>query len=65
KEIGRSTAGVTLGKPLSISEDGASAPVFRAKNFGAPMAATPTPVAQGEETLSITVNVTWAIKAGP
>ena len=64
-EIYAKAAGVTLGKPLSISEDGASAPVFRAKNFGAPMAATPTPVAQGEETLSITVNVTWAIKAGP
>ncbi len=64
-EIYAKAAGVTLGKPLSISEDGAPAPVFRAKNFGAPMAATPTPVAQGEETLSITVNVTWAIKAGP
>jgi hypothetical protein len=26
------------------------------------MAAAPTPVAQGEETLSITVGMTWAIK---
>jgi uncharacterized protein YggE len=31
---------------------------------GAPMAAAPTPIAQGEETLSISVNVTWAIKQG-
>ncbi|WP_316167779.1 MULTISPECIES: SIMPL domain-containing protein [unclassified Bradyrhizobium] len=63
-EIYAKAAGVTLGQPLSISEDGAPAPVFRAKTFAAPMAATPTPVAQGEETLSITVNVTWAIKPG-
>ncbi|WP_315740687.1 MULTISPECIES: SIMPL domain-containing protein [unclassified Bradyrhizobium] len=63
-EIYAKAAGVTLGQPLSISEDGAPAPVFRAKTFAAPMAATPTPVAQGEETLAITVNVTWAIKPG-
>ncbi|MGJ5177833.1 SIMPL domain-containing protein [Bradyrhizobium oligotrophicum] len=62
-EIYAKAAGVTLGQPLAIAEDGAPAPVFRAKSFAAPMAATPTPVAQGEETLSITVNVTWAIKA--
>ncbi len=61
-EIYAKAAGVTLGQPLNIAEDGAPAPVFRAKTFAAPMAATPTPVAQGEETLSITVNVTWAIK---
>ncbi len=63
-EIYAKAAGVTLGQPLSIAEDGAPAPVFRAKTFAAPMAAAPTPVAQGEETLSVTVNVTWAIKAG-
>jgi hypothetical protein len=34
--------------------------MFRAR-MAAPMA-TPTPVAQGEETLSISVGVTWAIK---
>jgi hypothetical protein len=27
------------------------------------MAAAPTPIAQGEETLSVSVSVTWAIKA--
>jgi uncharacterized protein YggE len=54
---------VTLGEPLSITEDGAAPPpVFRGK-LAAPMAAgAPTPVAPGEEQLSITVNVTWAIK---
>jgi hypothetical protein len=59
-EIYAKAAGVTLGAPLSISEGGASGPMFRAKMAASPMAATP--VAQGEETLSITVAVTWAIK---
>jgi uncharacterized protein YggE len=55
-EIYARAAGVSLGAPLSISEGGGSpGPIFRAK-----MAATP--VAQGEETLSVTVSVTWAIK---
>ena len=53
-------AGVTLGEPISISEEGAPGPVFRSK-MAAPMAAG-APVAQGEETLSVTVSVTWAIK---
>jgi uncharacterized protein len=61
-EIYAKAAGVTLGAPLSISEEGAPGPLFRTKM--APMAAA-TPVAQGEETLSVTVNVSWAIKAGP
>jgi len=65
-EIYAKAAGVTLGMPLSIVEEGAPAPRFHVKMLAAaPMAATPTPVAQGEETLSITVNVTWAIKQGP
>ena len=60
-EIYARAAGVTLGAPLNISENGGSpGPVFRAKMMAAPMAATP--VAQGEETLSVTVSVTWAIK---
>jgi hypothetical protein len=63
-EIYAKAAGVTLGAPLSISEEGSPGPVFRTKMAAAPMAATP--VAQGEETLSVTINVTWAIKqAGP
>lgn len=63
-EIYAKAAGVTLGAPLNISEDGTPAPMYRVKTLAAPMAATSTPVAQGEETLSITVNVTWAIKQG-
>lgn len=63
-EIYAKAAGVTLGQPLSISEAGSPAPMFRVKTLAAPMAASSTPVAQGDETLSVTVNVTWAIKAG-
>ena len=59
-EIYAKAAGVALGTPLSIAEEGGPAPVFRAKMLGA--MAAPTPVAQGEETLSVTVSVSWAIK---
>jgi uncharacterized protein YggE len=64
-EIYAKAAGVTLGAPLSISEEGAPGPVtFRKMAVGMP--ASPTPIAQGEETLQVTVNVSWAIKqAGP
>ena len=61
-EIYAKAAGVTLGEPISISEEGAPTPVFRGK-MAAPMAAG-AQVAQGEETLSVTVSVSWAIKAG-
>ncbi len=60
-EIYAKAAGVTLGEPLSISEEGSAAPVFRGKMVGG-MAASAAPVAQGEETLSVTVGVSWAIK---
>jgi uncharacterized protein YggE len=62
-EIYARAAGVTLGEPLGISEEGAPAPMFRGK-MAAPMAAG-APVAQGEETLSVTVSVSWAIKPKP
>jgi uncharacterized protein YggE len=62
-EIYAKAAGVTLGAPLSISEEGSPGPMPFRKMMGGMAAATP--VAQGEETLSVTVNVTWAIKAGP
>jgi uncharacterized protein len=62
-EIYAKAAGVTLGAPLSISEEGTPQPVFRAK-VAAPMAAASIPIAQGEETLSVSVAVTWAIKSG-
>ena len=60
-EIYARAAGVTLGEPLAISEAGGPGPMFRGR-MAAPMAAA-TPVAQGEETLSVSVNVSWAIKA--
>jgi uncharacterized protein YggE len=52
-------AGVELGAPLSISEEGAPGPVPYRKSAGITASA---PVAPGEETLSVTVNVSWAIK---
>lgn len=63
-EIYARAAGVTLGSALSISEEGTPQPLFRAR-MAAPMAAgAPAPIAQGEETLSVSVAVTWAIKQG-
>jgi uncharacterized protein YggE len=59
-EIYARAAGVTLGAPLSISEEGNAAPVtYRRMSAGK---AAPAPVAQGEETLTVTVSVSWAIK---
>jgi uncharacterized protein YggE len=60
-EIYAKAAGVTLGAPLSISEEGAPGPVlYRAKLATAVSA----PVAQGEETLQVAISVSWAIKPG-
>jgi uncharacterized protein len=59
-EIYARAAGVTLGAPLSISEQGNSAPVPY-RRMAANMAVS-APVAQGEETLAVTVSVSWAIK---
>jgi uncharacterized protein YggE len=62
-EIYAGAAGVTLGAPLSISEGGNLLPYRRmAVGMAAMAAAAPVPVAQGEETLQVTVNVSWAIK---
>jgi hypothetical protein len=59
-EIYARAAGVTLGSPVSISEEGAAGPApFRKMAAGMAAAA---PVAQGEETLQVTVSVVWAIK---
>jgi uncharacterized protein YggE len=60
-EIYAKAAGVTLGAPLDISEQGAPGPMPYRK-MAAGMAMSPTPVAQGEETLQVTVSVSWAIK---
>ena len=59
-EIYAKAAGVTLGAPLSIAEENNTAPVPY-RRMAAGMAAT-APVAQGEETLAVTVSVSWAIK---
>jgi uncharacterized protein YggE len=59
-EIYAKAASVTLGAPLSISEEGNSAPAPY-RRMAAGMAAS-APVAQGEETLAVTVSVSWAIK---
>jgi uncharacterized protein YggE len=60
-EIYAKAAGVTLGVPLSISEEGNVAPVpYRRMAVG--MAAPATPVAQGEEKLQVTISASWAIK---
>ena len=61
-EIYAKAAGVTLGAPLEHfrgrrAGDRCSAPRWR-RRWPPP----PTPIAQGEETLSVTVSVTWAIK---
>ena len=62
-EIYAKAAGVILGAPLDITEGGTPAPMFRSKMVAAaPMAIAGTPIAQGEETLSISVSITWAIK---
>ncbi|WP_275198158.1 SIMPL domain-containing protein [Bradyrhizobium sp. CSA207] len=60
-EIYAKATGVTLGAPLSLSEGGGPVPLFKGRMATAPMAA-PAAVAPGEETLSVTVNVSWAIK---
>ncbi|MBN9005726.1 MAG: SIMPL domain-containing protein [Rhizobiales bacterium] len=62
-EIYAKAAGVTLGDPVSISEEGTPAPVMY-RRVAAPMAAS-APIAPGEETLRVTVGVSWEIKAHP
>lgn len=61
-EIYAKAAGVTLAAPIAISEGGGPMPLFKARVAAAPMAAAPVPVVPGEETLSVTVNVSWAIR---
>jgi uncharacterized protein YggE len=59
-EIYAKATGVTLGAPVSISEESSPGPIpYRRMAAGMPVSA---PVAQGEETLQVTVSVSWAIK---
>nr|WP_041345671.1 SIMPL domain-containing protein [Nitrobacter winogradskyi] len=62
-EIYAKAAGVSLGAPLSISEHGSSAPVMY-RRAAMPMAAEAA-IAPGEETLRVTVGISWEIKAAP
>src|SRR6202051_3963268 len=55
-EIYAKVAGVILGAPLSSTEGGAPGPILY-RRMAAPMAAAGVPVAQGEETLQVTVSV--------
>ena len=59
-EIYAKAAGVTLGAPVSISESGGGPMPMRFRKMETAMAAAP--VAQGEETLQVSVSVSWSIK---
>jgi len=60
-EIYAKAASVTLGAPVSISEENPPGPGPYRK-MAAGMAAAAAPVATGEETLRVMVSVSWAIK---
>jgi uncharacterized protein YggE len=60
-EIYAKAAGVTLGAPVRISEDGGGSPAPMVFRKMAGMAAS-APIAQGEETLRVNVSVSWAIR---
>jgi uncharacterized protein YggE len=63
-EIYARAGGVTLGAALRISEDGSSGSrrLYRSGVAYDMAPRSPAPVAQGEETLQVTVSVSWAIK---
>ncbi len=61
-EIYARAAGVDVGAPLSISEDGAPPPVMYRRMAAGMAASAPAPIAQGEETLRVAVNVSYEIK---
>jgi uncharacterized protein YggE len=61
-EIYAKAAGVAIGAPLSISEDSPNGPTGP-RVFKAGLApAAPTPIAAGDEALTITISVTYEIK---
>lgn len=61
-EIYAKAAGVALGAPLAINEDGASAPPVRMQRMAVGVAAAPTPIEPGELTLRTGVTITYEIK---
>jgi len=56
--------GVGLGPILSVSESGGPPPpiAMRMKTMGAEAASADVPIARGEQTVSIDVNIVWEIK---
>lgn len=62
-EIYAKAAGVTLGAPLAINEEGAALPPPRMQRMAVGAAAAPTPVEPGELTLRTSVSITYEIKA--
>jgi len=60
-EIYAQAAGMTLGLPLGITEDGAAPPVILRK-MAVRAAAAPAPISPGEETLRVGVNVSYELK---
>lgn len=62
-ELYAKAAGVTLGTPINIAEEGSNAPApMMMRKASADFASAP--VAQGEETLRVTVSMSWEIKPG-
>ena len=61
-ELYAKAAGVTLGAPISISEDGANPPPAPMMLRKAAADFASAPVAQGEEVLRVNVSVSWEIK---
>jgi uncharacterized protein YggE len=55
-------AGVSLGAVLSISEAGAPTPVYRSRAMAEMAVAAPVPIAEGEQTISASISVTFAIE---
>ena len=60
-EIYAKAAGVTLGAPIDISEGGGGPAPMPFRKMAVEMAPS-APISQGEETLQVSVNVSWAIK---
>jgi uncharacterized protein len=61
-EIYAKAAGVSVGAPLSISEEGSNGPIAPRGFVQGIAAAAATPIAAGDETLTITVSVSYEIK---
>ncbi len=55
-------AGVSLGAVLSISEAGVSTPTHRNRAMAEMAVAAPVPIAAGEQTISASISVTFAIE---